>query len=207
MTHRDQELLSALVLKVRLFTLRQIAEHWWHGDLANARRRLKQLATGELLRRLTVPVRTLPLIETPVASWQSAQDPPDFHAVSYRLQRRWPNQPIRPVTAFVATDKSAQFFGAVRRGELKFPTQASHDLGVAAVWLRFRECAPHWAKAWRGEDQMTPFTPGEKRPDALLLNEHGQTTWVIEFGGAYDANRVEEFHRDCARRDLPYQIW
>ena len=30
---------------------------------------------------------------------------------------------------------------------------------------------------------------------------------VLEFGGAYDAARVERFHEDCAERRLPYQLW
>ena len=29
---------------------------------------------------------------------------------------------------------------------------------------------------------------------------------VIEFGGAYDAERVRVFHEDCVPRALPYQL-
>ena len=47
-TNRDREILQALVQKVRLFSQRQIADHWWDGELANARRRLKRLAHREL---------------------------------------------------------------------------------------------------------------------------------------------------------------
>lgn len=207
MTRRDRELLAALVLKVRLFALRQIADHWWDGEVANARRRLKQLVAGELIHRVTVLVRTLPAIEAPVVSWQPNQAAPDFDAVSYRLQSRWQSRPVRPVTAFIASEKSAQLFGGKHRGELKHQMQATHDLGVAAVWLRFHECAPAWADAWQGEDQLAHTRRGEKLPDAFVVNEQGQTTSVVEFGGAYDAARVEEFHLDCASRDLPYQIW
>ena len=207
MTDRDQELLSALVLKVRAFTQRQIARHWWDGEVANARRRLKQLATGNLVHRVTVPVRSLPLIELPVSSWRPDQPAPDFAAISYRLQSRWQGRPVRPVTAFIATERSAQLFGGKARGELKHPTQATHDLGVAAIWLRFHEQAPAWAAAWQSEDLLAHTRRGEKLPDAFILNAEGQTVSCIEFGGAYDARRVEEFHADCASRDLPYQIW
>ncbi len=207
MTNRDQEILLALALKVRLFSLRQIAAHWWAGELANARRRLKHLQAGELVRRVTVPVRTLPPIERPVASWQPGHSDPDFSAVSYRLQSRWKSRPVRLVTAFIASGKTAQLFGGKNRGELKYPTQATHDLGVAEVWLRFHECVPAWAEAWQSEDQLAHTRRGEKLPDAFLVNEEGQTDSVVEFGGAYDARRIEELHRDCASRDLPYQIW
>ena len=46
LTNRDPEILQALVQKVRLFSHRQIADHWWNGELANARRRLKRLANS-----------------------------------------------------------------------------------------------------------------------------------------------------------------
>ncbi len=206
MTPRDKFLLAALVLKVRLFSLRQIAEQWWNGDLANTRRRLKHLAGNELIQQITVPVRTLPPVETPVFAWQPEQTPPDPSAVSYRLQVRWKGRAVRPVTAVVATAKAAQLFGGNGGGELKQPTQATHDLGVAAVWLRLLETNPNLANAWQGEDQLAHTRVGEILPDAFIV-DNGEITEVIEFGGAYNAERVEEFHLDCASRDLPYQIW
>jgi len=30
---------------------------------------------------------------------------------------------------------------------------------------------------------------------------------VIEFGGAYSAERVRDFHEDCVQHNLPYQLW
>ena len=47
LTQRDIEILLALVQKVRIFSLRQIARHWWHGEMANARRRLNLLAGAD----------------------------------------------------------------------------------------------------------------------------------------------------------------
>ena len=48
LTQRDFALIIALVQKVRLFSLRQITEHWWSGETANARRRLRQLTEADL---------------------------------------------------------------------------------------------------------------------------------------------------------------
>ena len=207
LTDRDQEILQALVQKVRLFSQRQIAAHWWHGELANARRRLQRLARNELLARMTVQARSVPALESPLASWQLGEAAPDFGKVAYRCQQRWRFRPTRPCTAWIVTERGAQLFGGVGRGDLKHPMQATHDLGVAAVWLRFREVAPQWAAAWRSEDLLAHTRRGEKLPDAFLVDQTEQVVWVVEFGGGYDAERVQAFHQDCAARDLPYQLW
>lgn len=204
---RDRDLLLALVQKVRLFSQKQIAEHWWTGEIANARRRMKVLSRVGLVQRITVPARTLPPIEAPLVTWQYDHAAPDFGQVAYQLQSRWKRRAVRPTTAYIATERAAQLYGGRTRGELKHPMQATHDLGVAAVWLCLHHQAPAWADAWRGEDQLAHTRRGEKLPDAFIVNGAGETVWVIEFGGAYDAARVEEFHLDCAAREIPYQIW
>jgi hypothetical protein len=80
-------------------------------------------------------------------------------------------------------------------------------LSVAAVWLRLHNVAPEWAAAWRGEDLLAHTRLGEKLPDAFIVDDSGKVVWVIEFGGGYDAERVQAFHNDCAARGLPYQLW
>lgn len=205
--NRDHELLQSLSQKVRLFSQRQVAEEFWDGALPNARRRLKQLAGNDLLSRITVHARSIPVLESPLASWRPGDSVPNFGQVAYRCQVRWRHRPVRSCTAWLATEKTAQHYGGVRRGELKNPVQATHDLGVAAVWLRLRQVAPQWAAAWRGEDLLAHTRIGEKLPDAFIVNHQEQVVWVIEFGGGYDADRVKAFHEDCAQRDLPYQMW
>jgi hypothetical protein len=207
MSQRDQEILSALAVKVRLFSQRQIAEHWWNGDMANTRRRLKQFAFAGLLIRLLVPARTLPELASPLVRWSPGDATPDFGAIAYRCQSRWRYRHIHPTTVWIASEKAAQLYGAPRRGELKQPTQATHDLGVAAVWLRMREVAPAWAEAWRGEDCLAHTRRGEKIPDAFVVDGSQEVQWVIEFAGGYSAERVRAFHDDCALRHLPYQLW
>ena len=204
---RDHELLQALAHKVRLFSLRQIAEHWWSDEIANARRRLRTLARAQLVLPITVAARTLPPIEAPFVVWKPGQPVPDFGRIAYQLQSRWQRRAVRSVTAYIATQHAVQLYGGKARGELKHPLQATHDLGVAAVWLRLHAHAPEWAAAWRGEDLLAHTRRGEKLPDGFIVNDAGATTWVIEFGGAYDRARVLDFHADCASRNLPYQIW
>jgi len=206
-TNRDREILQALVQKVRLFSQRQIADHWFNGELVNARRRLGRLTQRDLIARLTVQARPAPAIEVPLVTWRPGQPDPEFGQVAYRCQQRWRHRPTRPCTAWIATERAAQLFGGVRRGELKNALQATHDLCVAGVWLRLREVSPQWAMAWRGEDLLAHTRRGEKLPDAFIVDQAEQVLWVIEFAGGYDAERVEAFHRDCAARSLPYQLW
>ncbi len=207
LTQRDREILQALSLKVRLFNQRQLAEHWWNGDLANARRRLKRFAQVGLLTQIMVPTRALPPLEVPLVRWKPGDPQPEAGHIAYQCQNRWRMRAVRPSTVWIATEQAAQIYGGKSRGELKHATQATHDLGVAAVWLRLRNIAPHWADAWRGEDQLAHTRQGEKVPDAFLVDTNNTVQCVIEFGGAYDADRVKAFHADCAARSLPYQLW
>jgi hypothetical protein len=147
-------------------------------------------------------------VETPLVTWQPGQPAPHFGQVSYRLQSRWDRRAVRSVAALIATERAAGLYGGKARGELKHPLQATHDLGTAAVWLSLKRQAPAWAEAWRSEDLLAHTRgDGEKLPDAFIVDEAEQVVWVVEFGGSYSPERVEEFHDDCAARELPYQIW
>ena len=200
-------MLQALTQKVRLFSLRQIATHWWRGELANARRRLRQLTAAGLIARLTVAARPLPPIVRPLVVWKPDQVQPAFGELAQRLAGRWRRQPARATSVYVATARAAQHFGGHSRGSLQQPTQAGHDLGVAAIWLRILKEAPDWADNWQSEDQLPHACSGEKVPDALLVGDNAQVLWVVEFGGSYDSRRLREFHQHWAGQNLPYQIW
>lgn len=206
LTERDQTLLKALVLRVRLFSQRQIMDHWF-GDVANTRRRLNRLAQHDWLQRDTVLARPTPALQTPLVSWKPGQAVPNAAHVAWQCQNRWRKRPVRQCVVWIATEKASRTFGGTGRGSLKHRTQATHDLGVAAVWLRFRGLSPPLAEKWQGEDLLAWTRRGEKLPDAFLVNSNGGIDWVIEFGGDYDASRVTAFHQDCASRNLPYQLW
>ncbi len=208
-TGRDRELLQALALKVRLVSLRQIADHWFGGDVANARRRLRQLVAAGLLQRVNVTARPTPLLVGPVVVWQPGQLAPDFGKVARLIETRWHHRPVRHCATFIATTKTANAFGGKARGELKRPLQATHDLGVAAVWLRLHREQSDLAAAWRSEDLLahTRRGHGDKFPDAFVVNTADEIVAVIEFSGGYDTDRVREFHADCESRRLPYQLW
>lgn len=206
-TDRDRELLQALSQKVRLFSQRQLADDFWNGELANARRRLKRLEQAGLVTKVTVLARSLPSLDAPLVSWRPDEPAPDFGAIAYRCQARWKSRAVRPTSAWMISETGARAFGGVSRGELRHATQATHDLGVTAVWLRLRQVAPQWAAAWRGEDVMAETRHGQKLPDGFIVDQTGNVAWIIEFAGAYDAERVRTVHQDCEDRRLPYQLW
>jgi len=206
LTPRDRELTDSLLFKVKLLSLRQIADAWWGGQVPNARRRLHRLADKGFLLPVTVSARPLPPLRQPICEWHPGDPSPDFGQIAYRLQSRW-TQPTRRMATWIATPRAAKLLGGVGHEQLNNPVQAGHDLGVAAVWLRLRETSPAWAEAWQGEQLWAEQRRGEKLPDAFIVGTGGNPICVVEFGGTYGSDRVEAFHVDCARRNLPYQIW
>lgn len=204
---RDREILVALTQKVRVLAFRQVAAHWFGGDLANARRRIRILTAAGLLTRATLLARPLPVLLAPVATWRPGDPTPDPGVISHRLKARWRNRPTRAGRVVLATPRTGQLLGVRATGELARPTQSSHDLGVAAVWLHFDRTDPDRAAAWRGEDLLAHTRRGEKCPDAFLVDARGEVRAVVEFGGDYGPERVRAFQLDCVDRRLPYEIW
>ncbi len=207
LTERDDEIIRALALYVRLFNQTQIRNHWFEGDAANARRRLKQLQTRGYINRVVVRARSMPSFDSPLIQWRPGQPEPEFGKAAYQCKRRWEMRPVLTCSAYIATTKAANRFGGRNRGEIKKDLQVTHDLGVAQVWLHFDLFAPEWADAWRGEDAMAATRRGQKLPDAFIVDSSATVICVVEFGGSYDEQRIRAFHEDCVARNLPYQLW
>ena len=141
----------------------------------------------------------------PVWRWSPGDADPPFGCISYRLRVRW-TEPVEPTTIYVASRKTALRF-AGHGGRLPHPLQATHDLHVTGVFLRLRERSPEEAALWVPEEKFANKRRGQKLPDAEIQDSTGHTLRVIEFGGSYPPERVRKVHEDCARRELPYELW
>jgi len=207
---RDQEILSALSRRVRLFSLLQVASTWWgEGSVAeaNTRRRLSKLTDAGLLRRLRIMALPLPELSKPLIRWEPGDGEPEFGPVAWKLQSRWKETP-RKTTVYIATSRASGIYGGRARGELKQEFQATHDLGVSAIYLRLFRLDPASAESWVGEDVLRRYRLGQKIPDAVLADSPAQPPkLVLEFGGAYDVRRLRHFHADCEKKSTPYEIW
>lgn len=191
-------------------TLGQIASHWWAECKAPAevaQRRLKELIGEGFINPSRVLACELPSIDNPIATWFPGQPELDFGAIAWQLQSRWKSPP-QLQSVFLASPKAAKLFGGKAKGKLKRQYQATHDLGVAQMYLQVHAHRPHLIREWIGEDVLAPFRQQQKLPDAIISRSPlANPTLVLEFGGAYDKQRIAEFHRDCEQRSLPYEIW
>ncbi|MCR9296203.1 MAG: hypothetical protein NXI32_26105, partial [bacterium] len=187
-----------------------IAWAWWptsKDSLRVARDRLSKLVAHDLLVHARVITDKTPALDSPVASWKPGQQAPDFGQVAWVLHSRWPKE-ITEQSVYYASKSTARLFGGKAQGKLAHRSQASHDLGVSQMYLQLRQAQPEQLQYWIGEDMLAPHRRGQKLPDAILASAPSATPkLVLEFGGAYDKQRLINFHNDCFYRSLPYEIW
>lgn len=205
---RDTDLLTTLTTRVRLLTTEQVARLWQlDGAVARSkiRRRLRSLCAARLLEERPILAEPSLPLQSPVVVWESGDPSPDFHAVAWRLQRRW-TESASETTVYIATEFAADTFGGVAA---RLPTigQETHDLHVSEVYLLMRQHRPALAAFWLGEEIVRPTRVHEKLPDAVIVDPSGNPVLIIEFGGRYDHQRVADFHQDCQARGLPYELW
>jgi hypothetical protein len=214
LTDRDRAVLACATGPTRLFSLEQAAATWWSGfasGIVAARARLARLETAGLLVKRVFPTHPLLALDAPLVVWRPGDDLPDFGSISYRLQKRW-NLGTVPTTTYIATTLATKLMGGLRRGDkadgrLRHPLQATHDLHVAELYLRFLRSEPALAECWVSEEVLQKRNPGKKASDGALLDRAGEIRLAIEFGGSYRSRRVKSFHRECARKNLPYELW
>lgn len=209
MTEREREIVAALSAKIRMLSFEDIVKTWWPSSKSaatNARRRLSELVEARILARERAFARPrLPLTE-PVFRWKPGQDAPAFGELSWKLKSRWAEEP-REITVYLATRRAAGIFGGTADGRIKNPSQTTHDIHLGALYLKLRRETPSLAAGWVGEGVLAPTRERQKLPDAILHDREGRPRLVMEFGGAYPAFRLEAFHEDCVRRQLPYELW
>ena len=204
LTERDNEILQALSHRIRMLTADQIASTWWaESSVETAKRRLDGLVRDGWLQRSRCAAHPLLDLSEPVFSWVPGTAPPAFHALAYKLQKRW-NRSIRPTTIYHISRKTA----AQRAGSghnIKHRFQITHDLHVAQIYLLTLRRCPERARAWISEDKLAPSRVHQKLPDAIIRLPAGDL--VVEFGGAYRPERLLRIHEDCVGRGIAYELW
>jgi hypothetical protein len=208
LTQRDHEICSTVALKIQFVEEHQAARTWWEGRPSGregAARRLRLLAQAGYLKRLRLRVHPELPLTRPIWSWAPGFPPPPFGSVSFQSRARW-TEPLRCVSAYASSERTAKSL-AGSGGRLSRPLQATHDLHVAAIYLRLLRENPVEARGWVSDRVLGPLRRGKKIPDAEIQDAEGRTLKVIEFGGSYPPERVRKVHEDCELRGVPYELW
>ncbi len=209
LTQRDIEILEALTLKIRLFTLDQLGRTWWadtKNPIQSARSRLTQLATVGLVDGYSVMAHPELELTEPICVWTLDKADPDFGAVSYQLQSRWKEVPVQ-TAVFGATKKAGNQFGGVG-GRRSRAVETSHGIHMSQVYLFYRENYSEQCAQWISEFEIDPRRTkkhGEKLPDAMIVSD--DNVHVIDFGGAYSKSKLSALHDWCLKNKLSYEIW
>jgi hypothetical protein len=91
----------------------------------------------------------------------------------------------------------------------RFPRESeeTHDVHLAAVYLKYRIENPVAASRWMHEEEirLTRNSRSGKLPDALI--QGGRERHVVEFGGAYKKAKLIAFHDYCKAQGLSYEVW
>lgn len=211
LTDRDRDILGTLALKVRILTAEQAARTWWPEAIrsrAAAIRRLGQLVrSGHLksVERLTRPECSL--VE-PLARWRPCRPSPPLTQISTCARARHRGQPA--LTRLYSASKGTSLGLAGVRIRPVRSSETSHDVHLAAVYLRYRldqpRMAAKWVAEWTIPELLGPRRkPNDKIPDAALIS--GPRVTAIEFVGTYSTAKLEAFHAYCEARRYAYELW
>lgn len=208
LNERDREFLEVLTRRVRVLSLDQVARTFWVGTAtahALAEARLEQLAAAGLVERTVMMVHPELPLEAPLTTWQPDMPRPALPELSRRLRARWRMADVA-TPLFVATAAAAAQLGG-HGGRAVRTSEATHDVHLAAVYLRMRSELPTRTRSWRSEAVLLAEGKGrrEKLPDAMVTDGRSET--AIEFGGSYAADKLSAFHAHCDRRRIGYEVW
>lgn len=201
-------MLDTLVRRVRVLTLEQIARTWFAHTVTPRRHadiRLARLERAGLIHRDSMIAHPELLLDTPMAAWNPGDAPPALRSISRLAASRW-LAPAQSQKLVVASRMAGTWLGG-RGGRWPRPSELSHDITLAGVFLWFRTHEPDWATAWISEDLLgrEGFRGEDRRPDALIITPEVRV--AVELAGVYRVEKLLDFHAFCEQRGLPYQIW
>lgn len=213
----EQILLSTLARPVRLATDEQLAviadcRTGTHSTLGRIQNHLRRLEKHGWVVSSHLALKVVQL-QRPIFRWRPGELFVEAHAIAWIAARRVAQTEPRHCTLYRITKKGARRCGAGNVIPQCQPTQIEHDLGCAAMFIAKLRTDASVADRWVGEDeirrQFRPLHPAEFRkiPDAALVRETDEIELFLEFCGQYTAQRIQRFHRHCARHRIPYEMY
>ncbi|MEO0853901.1 MAG: hypothetical protein AAFY15_10435, partial [Cyanobacteria bacterium J06648_11] len=199
LTTRDLVALEVLAHWVRALSLEQLGvllSPTSKDKSSAASRWLKRMAASGLVDEYTStasePQSMRVFYRCQLSSKESSSLVPDFRALSAQLRRRWMSHP--KFTRVVRLGRAAASMLGVPQPRRMRPSEASHDLQLAAVALSLRDRGV--VTSWEAEESLARREVFKAvTPDALVTLDSGQQ-WVVEGGGSsYSAAKLEAFHR------------
>ncbi len=196
----ERALLQVLTHRVRVLTLRQIARTW---ASLQSRRQIHRLEERGLVVCFSPVIHPELSLDRPVASWRIGEEAPDFGAVSYALRSRWSQAGVS-MPCVIASRAAGRMFGG-HGGRFPRESEETHDVHLAAVYLRLLKADSELASSWIHEEEIKAERESRlgKLPDAVL----GSTGKIIEFGGAYKKAKLVAFHEYCQAKCQEYEVW
>lgn len=205
-TAEEASILRALALQIPCLTFAQITRGWLTKSAdahAIAEQRLTRLAAAGLITQRVVEAHPVLTLDKPMFTWQPGEAPPGERRLlnlALRARERWQAAYV-PTTIYVAAKKANQLFGAFLAASHTRECEATHNLHLGELLVRYRTVRPKLAAAWWGEAAFPKLgfdIKGMKDPDAFLLDPSGQALRIVEFVGSYSAEHLEKFHEHCA---------
>jgi hypothetical protein len=207
-TATEYDVLRALAVQVGTLSLDQIVRGWLapgHNAEQHAESLITNLVRAKLICRRIVEAHPLICIKRPLFSWRPGKPAPNeelLSELSVKSCRRW-TESEKPVEVFIASRIAVRLFGAFGSARDAKPCEATHDLHVSEVFIRYRRFATRLSRTWLGESAFPKLglhIRGIKDPDAFLMGSKHRANRVVEFAGKYSVKHLQRFHLHCAGR-------
>lgn len=196
----------ALALQVRLLTVDQITRCWFShctNPLPRAEQAIAKLKRSGLIERRIFEAHPFIRLTRPLFSWNPGDRNPtsaQLDDLADRLENRW-KIGTQAIEAYIATKDASHIFGAFSDARHEKHSEATHDLHLANVFVRYHVKEQNSQLSWWGEAAFPKLgfeIKGMKDPDAFLLDGDGRAQRVVEFAGVYSAEHLTTFHAHCA---------
>ncbi len=203
LTGRDRAMLSALSNCVKVFSVEQITETWWHVG-GNPNPRLKRLEGAGWIERSWAIACVSHRSPEPLAAWSPGHPEPEWSAIIASSCARWRTD-ARAVSLVSVSETAAVHFGGVAR----YPrlSEVSHDLFLALVFLHIRSIRPRDARVWVGEGALAAQSGCASAVPDALLRRPGRPVAIEVVGESYRPSKLRSLHDYCAEQGWGYELW